>query len=91
MLAGVLCRPRPERRNESATTKRVKLVTMMSRPGATDSTVSKATSWMIRAAVLPPPCGNQGAEIGVCASAALVQHDKKSRGQKQPFHCTTTD
>ena len=27
--------------------KRVKLVTMISKPGATESTVSSATSWMI--------------------------------------------
>jgi hypothetical protein len=43
-FAGVLCRPRPERRNESAMTKRVKLVTMIRRPGATDRTVSSRTS-----------------------------------------------
>src|SRR3984885_3030438 len=33
-LAGALCRPRPERRNESATMNCVKLVTIMRRPGA---------------------------------------------------------
>ena len=43
-LAGVLCMPRPERRNDRAMTKRVKLVTMISSPGATDSTVSTTTS-----------------------------------------------
>src|SRR5690349_21503953 len=32
-FAGVLCRPMPERRNENATTTRVKLGPMMSRPG----------------------------------------------------------
>ncbi len=42
MFGGVLCRPSPERRNDSATMKRVKLVTMMRRPGATDSAVSIA-------------------------------------------------
>ena len=42
-LAGVLCKPNPDRRKESATVNRVKLVTMISRPGATDRTVRIAT------------------------------------------------
>jgi hypothetical protein len=43
-LAGVLCKPRPERRNEKATTNRVKLVTMIRRPGARERTVRRTTS-----------------------------------------------
>ncbi len=46
-FAGVLCRPSPRGRKEKAITKRVKLVTMMSSPGAIDNTVSSATYWMI--------------------------------------------
>ena len=42
-LAGVLCKPSPDLRKESATVNRVKLVTMISRPGATDRTVRIAT------------------------------------------------
>ncbi len=37
----------PARRIEKAMTKRVKLVTMISRPGATDSTVSRPNIWMM--------------------------------------------
>jgi hypothetical protein len=46
-LAGVDCRPMPARRIEKAMTKRVKLVTMMSRPGATESTLSRPNIWMM--------------------------------------------
>ena len=46
-FAGVDCRPMPARRIEKAMTKRVKLVTMISRPGATDSTVSRPNIWMM--------------------------------------------
>ena len=35
-------------------TKRVKLVTIISRPGASDSTVSSATSWTMRPLAAPP-------------------------------------
>ena len=46
-LAGVDCRPMPARRIEKAMTKRVKLVTVISMPGATDSTVSSPNIWMM--------------------------------------------
>jgi hypothetical protein len=45
-LAGVDCRPMPARRMEKAMTKRVKLVTMMRRPGAIDRIVSRPNIWM---------------------------------------------
>ena len=47
-LAGALWTPSPDRRKDSAMMKRVKLVTMMSRPGATERTVSSATISMMR-------------------------------------------
>ena len=62
-LAGVVCSPRPERRNEKAMAKRVKLVTMTSRPGATDRTVSNPTSWTMRPLAVPPACGQKVAEV----------------------------
>ncbi len=46
-LAGAFGRPSPARRIEKAMTNRVKLVTMMSRPGATDNTVIRPKSWMM--------------------------------------------
>ena len=57
-LAGVLCKPRPERRKDKAMTKRVKLVTIINRPGASDSTVSSATSCMMRPLAAPPTALN---------------------------------
>jgi len=57
-LAGVVCSPSPERRNENAMAKRVKLVTITSRPGAIDSTVSSPTSWTMRPLALAPACGS---------------------------------
>ncbi len=38
-FAGVVCSPSPARSSDSTTTKRVKHVTIMRRPGATDKTV----------------------------------------------------
>ena len=58
-LAGALCKPRPERRNDNATMNRVKLVTMMRRPGATESTVRIATSSMMRPLAVAPPAGTR--------------------------------
>ncbi len=68
-FAGVVWRPRPARRNDSATANRVKLVTMMSSPGATDSTVITAISWMIRPLVEPLPGGSSELRSGIWASA----------------------
>ena len=48
--------------------KRVKLVTMMSRPGATDSTVSIATIWMMRPLAEAPPAGMRALRSTVCAA-----------------------
>ena len=45
-------------------TKRVKLVTMMSRPGATDSTVSTATSWTMRPAAVGVAGGHELSRLG---------------------------
>ena len=69
-LAGALCSPRPVRRNDSATVKRVKLVTMISRPGATESTVSTAAIWMMRAVAVAPPLGTSWPRSTVWAAAA---------------------
>jgi hypothetical protein len=41
MFAGVVGIPNPERRNERTITNLVKQVTMISKPGASDRTVSK--------------------------------------------------
>ena len=83
MFAGVVCNPRPARRNERATTNRVKLVTMMRRPGASDNTVSSATSWMIRPLALPPPGGRSEERSGIWAAAAVGskgdEQDKEGR------------
>ena len=46
-FAGVVCRPMPARRIENAMMKRVKLVTMIMMPGATDRIVIRPKSWMI--------------------------------------------
>ena len=67
-LAGALCKPRPDLRKESATMNRVKLVTMIRRPGATDRTVSIATSWMMRPLAVAPPAGIKAPRSTVCAS-----------------------
>ncbi len=56
-FAGALWMPRPDRRNESAMMKRVKLVTMMRRPGATERTVKSATISMMRPLAEAPPAG----------------------------------
>ncbi len=71
-LAGALCNPRPERRNESATMKRVKLVTMMRRPGATESTVRIATISMMRPLAVAPPAGIKALRSTVCADAGAL-------------------
>src|SRR6476620_1368001 len=84
MFAGVVCNPRPARRNERATTNRVKLVTMMRRPGASDNTVSSATSWMIRPLALPPPGGRSEERSGIWAAAAVVRR-ATSRTRKTRF------
>ena len=68
-LAGAPWTPRPERRNESAMMKRVKLVTMMRSPGATDSTVSSATISMMRPLAEAPPDGMRALRSTVCAAA----------------------
>src|SRR5208282_6824239 len=64
--------PRPERRNESATMKRVKLVTMMRRPGATDSTVRIATISMMRPLAVAPPAGIRALRSTDCADAGAL-------------------
>ncbi len=68
-FGGVVWSPRPARRNDSATANRVKLVTMMSSPGATDSTVSSAMSWMMRPLVEPLPGGSSELRSGIWANA----------------------
>ena len=88
MFAGVVCNPRPARRNESATTNRVKLVTMMRRPGASDNTVSSATSWMMRPLALPPPGGRSEERSGIWAAAAVGQKGNE-QDKEDAFHWTT--
>ena len=82
-LAGVVCRPSPARRKDSATTKRVKQVTMMSRPGATDRTVITTISWMMRPAALASPGGISEFEarhLG-CGLRSREQNEEQSAEQ----------
>ena len=52
--------------------KRVKLVTMMSRPGATESTVRIATSSMMRPLAVASPAGIKALRSTVCAAAGQL-------------------
>ena len=70
MLGGELCSPNPERKKESAMMKRVKLVTMMRRPGATESAVRTAAICSIRPVAEAPPVGSRAPRSTVCAAAA---------------------
>ena len=80
ILGGELCRPSPERRNDSATTKRVKLVTMMSRPGATDSAVRMAAICKHAPGGRSAACGQQRAEIdGLRYRKAGREQEKRRR------------
>ena len=91
-MAGALCKPRPERRNESATMKRVKLVTMMSRPGATESTVRIATSSMMRALAEAPPAGMSALRSTVCAAAGrLAARSATAAGLSVSLHHQSSD
>ncbi len=71
-FAGALWRPRPERRNESATTNRVKLVTITRSPGAIDSTVISAISWIMRPLTEPLPGGSTWSRLKLWAVAAVA-------------------
>ena len=68
--------------------KRVKLVTMMSRPGATDSTVSSPNIWMMVATVVPlawpmPP-------RSICWALAAVAVAAKTVRKTRSFFIRTT-
>ena len=76
-LAGVPCRPSPDRRKESATMNRVKLVTMIKRPGAIESTVRIATIWMTRPVADAPPPGSSALRSRVWARAAEIRTREK--------------
>src|SRR5271169_4060398 len=72
-FAGVLCKPRPDLKNDSATTKRVKLVTMIRSLGAIESTVRIATICTTRAVAEDPPVGIRALRSTLCAWAAEAQ------------------
>src|SRR5580698_5943464 len=83
-FGGELCNPRPERRNDSATTKRVKLVTMISKPGATDRMVNMATNWMMRPVAEAPPPGIGDPRSTVWAfAAALVRTSRRAATRRR--------
>src|SRR5450631_3526332 len=84
-LGGELCRPRPERRKDSATTKRVKLVTMISRPGATERIVKIATNWMMRPVADAPPPGTSEPRSIVCALALAIVRTSKAAAMQIRF------
>ena len=71
------------RRKDSAMMKRVKLVTMMRRPGATDSTVRSATISMMRPLAEAPPEGISAPRSTVCAAAGGAARATASR-ERQP-------
>ena len=70
-FAGVLCMPSPERRNESATMKRVKLVTMMRGRARSTAPSAAGRSGRSRPVNAPSPAGRSafrsrsGAAVGV--------------------------
>src|ERR1700754_3309545 len=70
-LGGTPGAPMPVRSSDSATTIRVKLVTVISRPGARLSTVSISTSWMARADIAPSPPRVIVVPCAACACAAI--------------------
>ena len=68
-LAGVDGSPMPERRNEKAMMKRVKLVAMINRPGATESIVIRNMYWTMRPVTVASPGGSSVPMSGNWASA----------------------
>src|SRR4029079_9875184 len=83
-FAGVVCSPSPARRKERATTKRVKQVTITSRPGATDSTVITRMSWTILPAAVPSVPGMSVSSLGTWAEAAVAL-SKTSNAMRASF------
>jgi len=78
-FAGVVCSPSPARRKASATMMRVKLVTMMSSPGASDSTVRATMSCTMRAVTSPSGDLRASSRPGAsCASAGAARSNRKT-------------
>ena len=68
MLGGVWFRPSADRSIEKTITKRVKLVMITKRPGAMESTVISATSWITR----PASVARSSDPVGASLSASVI-------------------
>ena len=73
--------------------KRVKLVTMINRPGATDRTVRTRTSWTMRPVAVPSPGGISDSRLGHLRKTRNGRQQQKRQAQYDgdPSHSTIND
>jgi len=89
MFAGVVCNPRPARRNEKRDTKSGETRHHDEEAGASDSTVSSGGDLDHSAAGASPRRAGSARKDQVSGPPAAVGRRATSKNKEEPLHCTT--